>query len=71
MLSWIKQNPIDAAKAIIGILVVCFTAGVAWASLDARITHLEEDIPPLKSDVRETRDMVRVLCALTPGCKIP
>lgn len=71
MLTWVKQNPMDAIKAGIGIVVVVFTAGVAWASLDGRIRALEEDVPPLKADVRETRDMVRVLCTLTPGCKIP
>ena len=71
MMSWIKQNPLDAIKAFIGIVVVVFTAGVAWASLDNRISHLEEEAAPLKDDVRETRDMVRVLCTLTPGCTLP
>ncbi len=68
MIAWIKANPIEAIKAAIAAFAALFAAGVAWASLDARISHLEEEAAPLKDDVRATRDMVRFLCSVTPGC---
>lgn len=68
MLRWIRENPMDAVKALVGVIAVVFSAGVAYASLDSRIAHLEKDFPPLQSDVREVRDTVRLLCFVTPGC---
>lgn len=68
MLKWIAANPLDALKVAASIVAVCFAAGVAWAQIDARLDTIETALPALVSDVRETRDMVRELCAVTPAC---
>lgn len=68
MLRWFKDNPLDVIKGAIAVIAVCFAAGVAWASINARIAELEADVPAIARDVREIRDAVRFLCAVTPGC---
>jgi hypothetical protein len=68
LLAWIKANPADAVRAAVASFVALFAAGAAWASLDARIATLEKAAPGLAEDVRVTRDMVRFICSVTPGC---
>lgn len=68
MVRWLRENPLDAIKAILAVVAVTFAAGVAWASINARIAELEADVPSLVRDVREVRDTVRFLCVVTPGC---
>lgn len=68
MIKWLRENPLDAGKAVIAVVACVFAAGVAWASIEARLSELEADVPAIARDVRETRDTVRYLCVVTPGC---